>query len=139
MGIRGLAAAVLAVVAMVALAGGPAHADPSGTWLTPAGDAKVHITRCVNSYCGTVVWQKTPRKDTRNPNPAKRDRAVIGIQMIYGMKPSGASQWTAQLYNPGNGKTVTADFTMDGDNKMKLKGCAMGGFFCKSQVWKRSN
>jgi len=35
-------------------------ADPSGLWLTEAGDAKIRVSQCGDSICGTIVWLKVP-------------------------------------------------------------------------------
>jgi uncharacterized protein (DUF2147 family) len=131
---RLLAAALgVSVSANVAAAQGP-----DGTWLTQSGQTKVHVAKCGQAYCGTVVWQKSPTNDTNNPDSSKRDRPVVGIQLIYGMTPSGPDQWTGQLYNFEDGKTYTGKLSMAGDS-LKLAGCVMGGLICRSQTWTRSN
>jgi len=139
MNYRGPVASLFVVLALLVAAATPATADPSGTWLTQSGDTKVHIARCSNSYCGTIVWQKTPSNDTKNPDPAKRSRPLVGVQMIHGMTASGANQWSGQLYNPQDGKTYTGKLSLEGGDRMKLSGCVMGGLFCKSQTWTKSN
>ena len=35
-------------------------ADPTGIWLTQAGDAKVRVSRCRAGICGIVVWLRDP-------------------------------------------------------------------------------
>src|SRR3712207_6090759 len=80
-------------------------ADPSGTWLTPSQDTKVRIARCGGAYCGAIV-SSTYQKDVNNQDPTKRDRPVVGLQMIYDLKPS-ADGMVGQLYNPQDGKTYT--------------------------------
>ncbi len=81
--------------------------DPSGTWLTGDGRAKIRIDRCgagQKLVCGKVVWLKTPtfdngapRTDLKNPDPKKRARPVIGLQLIEGLKPDDA-KFTGELY-----------------------------------------
>ncbi len=134
--IRGLIGTLGGALMGALLAAGAAYADPGGTWLTQGGKAKVDVARCGANLCGTVVWQKTPGADKRNPDPAKRDRPVIGIQMLYGMAPSGQNQWSGTIYNPENGKTYNGKMTVEG-NTLTLSSCA--GLFCGSEKWTRSN
>jgi uncharacterized protein (DUF2147 family) len=62
--------------------------DPTGVWLTEAGDAKVRIARCGTAICGTIIWLKAPidratgkpQLDDKNPDPAKAHRPIIGLQ-----------------------------------------------------------
>lgn len=113
------------------------NADPSGTWLTQSGDTRVRIGRCGQAYCGTIV-ASTYQKDTNNQDPAKRDRPVVGLQMIWGLQPTGAD-YTGQLYNPQDGRTYTGKVKVTGPGVIQLSGCVLGGLICKSQTWTRVN
>ena len=78
--------------------------DPSGTWLTGDGRAKVRIDRCGPAganICGKVVWLKspntedgTPRTDIKNPDPKKRGRPALGGEppptRAWRRKPAGS-------------------------------------------------
>src|ERR1700752_3162294 len=83
-------------------------ADPTGTWITEGGTATVRIAGCAAALCGTIIPLKEPndpatgrpKTDKHNPDASKRDRPVIGIQIVFGMKPSGtADKWSGQVYN----------------------------------------
>ena len=75
-------------------------AEPTGTWLTQQGDARIHVAHCGNAMCGTVVWIKDaidpatgkPPVDEKNPDPAKRNRKILGIR-IFAMAPDGQGNW----------------------------------------------
>lgn len=142
MRLRGLIGAIVSALSgailLAALGAGAANADPGGTWVTQRGDAKVRVARCGANLCGTIVWLKTPSTDKQNPDPVKRSRPVVGIQMIYGMAPTGQNRWAGQLYNPRDGKTYSGKLALDGDT-MKLSGCVMGGLICKTETWTRAN
>lgn len=129
------ALAVAALVATPALAG-----DPTGVWMRASGTSKIRIDNCGSALCGTVVWEKSPRKDTFNPDPAKRDRPVTGVRILLGMQPSGTpDQWKGEVYNAEDGKTYTGYITLQGSNSLKLQGCVLGGLICKSDTWSRSS
>jgi uncharacterized protein (DUF2147 family) len=127
------------VLTAVFAAGGAAAQDVKGTWLSQTGETRVRIAPCGAALCGTVVWQKAPGKDEKNPDAAKRNRNIVGIQMIFGMKPSGGAEWTGQLYNFQDGKTYTGKMTLAGPNALSLSGCIAGGLICRAQTWSRVN
>ncbi len=135
--------AVLGLSLTMALA-----ADPNGNWLTENGAAKVHIASCGDAICGTIVSLKEPndpatgrpKLDKNNADAGKRNRPVVGIQIVLGMKPSGTpNKWTGQVYNAEDGKTYTGNLTLQDANTIKLEGCILGGLVCKAQTWKRTS
>lgn len=130
---------LLAIAAVALLGAVPAVADPSGTWLTQSGDTKVRIAPCAAAFCGTIVWQKTPTNDVNNPDPAKRSRPLVGVQLMSGLTGTGADRYAGKLYNPEDGKTYTGKITMQGPATMKLSGCVLGGLVCKAQTWTKSD
>jgi uncharacterized protein (DUF2147 family) len=121
-------------------------ADPLGTWYTEGGESQVRIAKCGNALCGTLVWLKVPndpatgrpKTDKENSDAGKRNRPLIGVQIVLGMKPDGtANQWKGEVYNAKDGNTYTGYFTLSGASSAELKGCAMG-IICKSQTWTRA-
>jgi uncharacterized protein (DUF2147 family) len=138
------AAAVAASLYAVA----PALAgDPSGKWLTKDNTATVTIGHCGDALCGTIVALKEPndpatgkpKTDVNNPDAAKRSRPVIGVQIVFDMKPSGtADKWDGQVYNAEDGKTYTGSITLTSATTLDLKGCALAGLICKTQTWTKT-
>jgi uncharacterized protein (DUF2147 family) len=121
-------------------------ADPSGNWLTESGAATVRIASCGAELCGTIVALKEPndpatgkpKTDKNNPDASLRNRPVIGVQIVFGMKPSGTpDKWNGQVYNAEDGKTYSGSITLQGANSLKLEGCVFGGLVCKGQTWTR--
>jgi uncharacterized protein (DUF2147 family) len=126
-----------AALLLCSLSAGPAAAqDATGVWLSQTGETRVRIAACGAEMCGTVIWQQTPGKDVNNPDAARRDRPIVGIRMMFGMKKSGA-EWNGQLYNFQDGKTYTGKMKLSGANAMELGGCVMGGLVCRTQTWTR--
>ena len=93
---------------------------------------------CGGALCGKLVWLREPRKDTKNPDPAKRSRSLVGTRTVLGMKPDGANSWKGKVYNAEDGKTYTGVMTLVNDNALKLEGCVLGGLICKGETWKRA-
>jgi uncharacterized protein (DUF2147 family) len=116
-----------------------AAADPHGVWLRQSGSSKIRIDDCAGALCGTVVWEKAPRKDVNNPDAARRDDPITGRRVLLGMKPSGKpDQWKGEVYNAEDGKTYTGFITLKADGTLALEGCVLGGLICKTDVWSRS-
>jgi len=119
-------------------------ADPSGTWLTQAGDAKVHVSRCGGSVCGVVVWLRQPidqmtgqpAVDDKNPNPSLRRRPVIGLPLFSDMRSTGPASWAGRIYNADDGGTYDSDIAMTGPNTLRVNGCV--GALCGGENWTRS-
>jgi uncharacterized protein (DUF2147 family) len=139
---RVIALAIIAAIMAGSLAIA-AEADPKGTWLTQAGDAKVAVSRCGENLCGRIVWLKTPINattgkpeiDDKNTDPRLATRPVIGIQLFVGMKPTGPHRWTGGIYNADDGKTYDSSIAFDDPSKLNVNGCV--GPFCGGEVWTR--
>jgi uncharacterized protein (DUF2147 family) len=112
-------------------------ADPSGDWVVEDGAARIRIAICGNALWGVIGWEKTPGKDTENPDPAKRSRPTLGIPILINMKPDGANKWSGQIYNAQNGKMYQASVTLESETALKVRGCIMGGLFCGGETWSR--
>jgi len=120
--------------------------EPSGLWTTEGGKARVRIVRCAEAFCGTIVWLKDPidpatgkaQADSENEDAAKRNRPVIGIEVVIGMKLSGADTWSGRLYSPEEGKTVAGKLVLKDANTLRVEGCLLGGLLCRSEIWARA-
>ena len=122
-------------------------ADPIGNWLTEKSEATIRIANCGAELCGTIVALKEPndpatgrpKTDKNNPDASKRSRPVIGVTIVFGMKPNGPDKWTGQVYNAEDGRTYSGNITMQNARALKLEGCVLGGLICKGQVWTRGS
>ncbi len=122
-------------------------AEPTGDWLTEGAKATVRVASCGPALCGTIVALKEPKDengraktDKNNADASKRNRPMIGVQIVLGMKPSGtANKWTGQVYNAEDGKTYSGALTLQDANTIKLEGCILGGMICKASTWTRKN
>lgn len=119
--------------------------DPSGTWLTKDGRAKIRIDSCGpnNAHvCGKVVWLKTPttetgapRTDAKNPDPKKRSRPVIGLQLIEGLVPD-EEKFSGDIYNIDEGKIYQVSLERESGSELSVSGCLLK-VLCGSETWTR--
>jgi uncharacterized protein (DUF2147 family) len=131
--------AALRYALLLVLIANPAFAaNPKGDWLVEEKDAIIRIDACGTSLCGTVVWTKKPGGlDENNPDPAKRSRPVMGLQLLLGMKPASDGRWEGDIYNPENGKTYSSRMWLKSDDTLRVEGCVLG-FLCDGQNWTRT-
>jgi uncharacterized protein (DUF2147 family) len=126
----GFAATIFAATAAVA--------DPAGEWRVADGTATIRIRKCGIGYCGVVASTITPAgKDAKNPDPSKRERSVIGIEALINMKPAGENSWAGTTYNAEDGQYYQAKISLQGEQSLKIEGCAPGGGACGSETWTR--
>jgi uncharacterized protein (DUF2147 family) len=117
--------------------------DPSGTWQTQAGDAKVRISKCGEGICGVVVALRQPINpatgapfvDDKNPNPALRRRPIVGLPLFSNMRSTGPSRWAGHIYNADDGGTYESNINMTGPNSLQVNGCV--GALCGGENWTR--
>ena len=139
----------LTIALLIALLGAPAaHAqvgsDPSGIWMTQAGDARVRVSKCGGGICGVIVWLREPHDtatgqlatDSKNPNPALAKRAMIGLPLFSGMQSSGPSKWSGQIYNADDGSTYASSVSVTSAETLRVEGCV--GALCGVETWTRA-
>ena len=116
--------------------------EPTGIWLTQAGDAKIHVSKCGAGICGTIVWLKAPidsttgrpQVDDKNRDPALARRPIIGLTLFKGMKPVAERKWSGRIYNADDGKTYSSDITLASSRKLEVRGCVMA-VLCGGETW----
>ncbi|GAB4516417.1 MAG: DUF2147 domain-containing protein [Roseibium sp.] len=135
-----LSGAVLAAVILAAAPLPSVAADATGDWVRPNGASKIRISPCGGALCGKLIWLREPRKDTENPDASKRERPLLGVEIVRSMKPTAkANQWKGKVYNAEDGKTYTGFIELTSSGQLKLEGCVMGGLICKGESWSRAN
>jgi uncharacterized protein (DUF2147 family) len=110
-------------------------ADPAGLWLSESGKSRYRVTRCGTGICVQIAWivEGPEVTDEMNPDPAKRRRRVMGIDIASDFRADGADRWKGSLYNFKNGKTYQGRAELHGTNQLKLAGCVLGGMICLTQ------
>jgi uncharacterized protein (DUF2147 family) len=138
---KAISLAVLALFATTSLA---LADDPSGTWRLDSGKITVKVRQCGGELCANIVGLKeptykdgTPKVDRHNENPALRNRPLMGLAVLSGMKPNGDNSWKGSIYNADDGKTYSATMSLNGQ-VMKLRGC-VAGIFCKTNTFNKVN
>jgi uncharacterized protein (DUF2147 family) len=118
----------------------------AGTWLTQDGSSRVQFRSCAQNQCGYIVWLREPvdpatgkaRQDRLNSDDSLKGRPLLGLLMITDIAGTTAGAWEGTLYNPRDGNSYKGRLTDLGGGRLELKGCALLGLICKSEVWTRA-
>ena len=123
----------LLLVGLVLLAAlNPALADPghgrsmTGRWVTPGFGAvvKIAVVGSPATLEATVVWVFDPA-----------DSGFIDVSLFDGFVRDGTAWHGGMVYDPASGRRYRANVSLDGRNRLVLKGCV--GPFCREQTWHR--
>lgn len=128
----------LAVAALLAAPAAPvlAQAGPNltGNWVNPHHSVVVRIAQCGDRLCGTVV-RATPEAaaDARDGGYP----SLVGLQLLSGYRAVGQGRWQGRVLVPDLGRTFASHIDMTDANHVKVAGCLVGQYLCKSQIWQR--
>jgi uncharacterized protein (DUF2147 family) len=140
----GLAALVL--VSATGLAGAAPTASPVGIWRTfDDADGKESGAVEIFEHDGLLYGRVT-----RIVDPAKakaicvdctddrKDKPVLGLQIIRGLKPDGDEWDGGEILDPKNGKIYKAKLHLeDGGQKLLVRGFIGISIFGRTQTWLR--
>ena len=105
-------------------------ASPLGLWLAKDG-TQIRIEPCGQNLCGFITQTKPTQdpatgqlmRDKNNADPTKRNRPLVGVQVLMSMRPNGASRWSGQVYNDDDGKIYSGSLIELGSSNIKIEGC----------------
>ena len=134
---------ISALTLTVLVSAGTALADPSGLWLAQDG-ARVRVGPCGAALCATIAAPKSqvdpqtgqPWTDKNNPDPAMRNRSLVGVPVLYSLMPDGPGRWSGRLYNIDNGQSYTSHLLELAPRTIRVEGCAIG--ICGGQNMSRT-
>lgn len=134
------AAAAIAVISFAALpaaagAGSRQAGSLEGDWRNPAGSVQVRIDACGPTLCGTVVAASpdaiADARDSGYP-------ALIGMQLMHDYHPAGRGRWQGTIFVPDIGRSFSSHIDLVDAQHVRVSGCLLGKFLCKSQLWRRA-
>jgi uncharacterized protein (DUF2147 family) len=132
--------AVLAVLLLAPLPAAAAEPSVEGRWLTDDGKGVVQIAPCGQRLCGRIVrvldtGPNVPRTDVNNPDPGRRGRPLVGLQVLSGFR-GGPVRWDGgQAYDPKSGSSYKSSLRLNADGSLRVTGCVL--FVCRSKRWTR--
>lgn len=128
--------AVLALVGLLTAspAIAAARTDLGGIWLNPKGTVAVQTQACAGRLCGRIVWVSADAladaRESGIDNP-------IGIELLKDYRRSGDGTWHGMVFVPDMGRSFHSTIVALAPDRLKISGCLLGSFICKSQIWRR--
>jgi len=96
-----------------------------GEYWTEDKTGKIMIYQCNDKYCGRISWRLDNRKDVKNPDSAKRNRNVVGIQFLKDFAYDAAENiWSGgTVYSIDNGYTYNGRMWLENNGaSLKMRG-----------------
>ena len=110
----------------------PPAGELSGTWVNPRGSVKVKTGECGADVCGWIVWANDQaRSDAREAGVDK----LVGTMLLKDFHTVSPDHWEGHVYVPDMGGTYFSRMERLDPEHLKISGCVLGGWICKSQVW----
>lgn len=122
-------------------------AGPVGVWFDDTGRGAVEIKPCGSNLCGVIYWLQEPISaktgrpvlDAYNPDSAKRERSICGLQVIGGVKQQPDGGWDeGWIYDPKVGKSYDVMFALEKQDRLSVTGYKGVKFLSKTFVWTRA-
>jgi uncharacterized protein (DUF2147 family) len=116
--------------------------DPVGEWLVEDGSARIKVVSCPQEQSQPptlwgVIWAETsPGIDSKNPDPAMRNRPMLGVPILINMRQTQANLWNGKIYDARGGSIYDAKISLSRNDMLEVRGC-VAGFLCGGQDWKR--
>jgi len=110
-------------------------------------EAKIRIYRTKSgNYAGKTVWVKnpnfkdgTPKRDIKNPDPAKRNTPADQISMLFHFQyDADKKEWVnGEIYDPVHGKYYKCKMWFSDDKTLQLRGYIGTPAFGRTMTWKK--
>lgn len=114
-----------------------------GVWLNEPGDGLIRIEKAGEVYFGTIAGapegtnREPDARDVNNPDPALRERPLVGLKMMDEYRYDGKRWSGGWIYDPDNGKRYRSRLTMRRDGTLEVRGYIGAPMLGRTQVWKR--
>jgi uncharacterized protein (DUF2147 family) len=138
--VRRFAALLAAPLLLAPLPGAAAAPSVEGLWLTDDGKAVIRIAACGQRMCGRIarvldIAPNVPETDVNNPDPSRRTRPILGLQILWGFN-RGATSWEGgRAYDPKSGSSYKSSLRLNADGSLRVTGCVL--VICRSKRWTR--
>lgn len=95
----------------------------TGTWARGDGLAAVQINRCGTAMCAVNTWVSDSASGEK-----------VGDRLVMTVSPKSNGKLSGTAFDPQRNLTYRIDISV-ASQKMKTRGCVLGGILCKSVGW----
>lgn len=136
--------ALAATLAFAALADGAAAQsadDVFGVWKEAETGGHLEVYKCGEALCAKIAMVppgKEEAKDVHNEDPAKRDRLLLGLNIIENAAKTDDTTWSGIVYDRERGKSFDATVKAKDKATLEITGCKLA-VLCKTKTLARVN
>jgi len=120
--------------------------DIIGIWLTKGDEpAKIQIFKIGDAYYGKIVWLQNPtadgklRLDVNNSDKSKRNREIIGLQILKDFRFED-NEWSGgKIYDPESGKTYSCTLSLTDKATLTVRGYIGISLLGRTEIWTRAS
>jgi uncharacterized protein (DUF2147 family) len=111
-----------------------------GEWWTEGKEGLIRFVRSSDgTYSGILAGGNDPGTDANNKDPALRKRPLLGIVLMWHLRPDSGEYVDGYVYNPRNGETYRMKAEVTGKTTLKIRGYLGISLLGQSQTWTRAN
>jgi uncharacterized protein (DUF2147 family) len=114
-----------------------------GVWKNE--DATFEIFENEGKLSGKIIALKEPQTpegkeklDIHNPDPAKRERPIVGLVFMSGFSRKNDVRWEdGTIYDPKTGNTYSGSMELEGPETIKVRGFIGISLIGRTDLWTR--
>ena len=141
--IRLQVAAFILILLQANLSWAADHLSAIGVWKNE--DATFEIFENQGKLSGKIIALKEPQTpegkeklDIHNPDPAKRERPIVGLVFMSGFSRKSDARWEdGTIYDPKTGNTYSGSMELEGPETIKVRGFIGISLIGRTDVWTR--
>ncbi|ADY51419.1 Protein of unknown function DUF2147 [Pseudopedobacter saltans DSM 12145] len=115
-----------------------------GKWLNKDKEAHLQIYKKGNKYFGKLSWLKEPndeegkpKRDSKNPSEELRGRPILGLEILKDFTFNNGVWQDGTIYDPKSGKTYSCKMTLEGKNRLNVRGYIGISLLGRTEVFTR--
>lgn len=112
-----------------------------GTWFNTEKTAQIEIMNSGEEFLGKIIWLNPATKDGQpvldkaNENEKLRNRPIMGLTILEGLKYEGGVWKGGKIYDPNSGKTYSCELKLKSPEKLEVKGFLGFSWIGKTVEW----
>ncbi|RZL48806.1 MAG: DUF2147 domain-containing protein [Pedobacter sp.] len=118
--------------------------DILGKWLNSSGEGQIEIFKKGDKYFGRLSWIKEPndangkpKTDVKNPTASLRSKPILGLEIVKNFVFEDNEWIDGKVYDPKTGKTYSGKMSLEGSNKLNMRGYIGISLIGRTEAWKR--
>jgi uncharacterized protein (DUF2147 family) len=116
--------------------------DVLGKWLNKDKNAHIQIYKKGNTFYGKIAWleeslnnPKKPLLDEQNPDERLRARPILNLEILQNFRFNNGVWEDGTIYDPKSGKTYSCKISLNGNDKLDVRGFIGISLIGRTDTW----